>query len=193
MSLLRLGSSWFILIGFSLLRENTGSHSHHCFGLLVLASSFIVSTHPLPSSLVFSPTDFLTYGMEDLFSRLELLLDKPPYLYCVSTLSWWQNLHLVSWIVCLNHSGRLSRCLALCRTPPGHLRCCWLKLKAHVLLVLEIFIYAPMENVNFKMCFLTYVSKGQEQWNAKIPHEGYKKRSQKQWLNICYIQILLTL
>ena len=33
-----------ILIGFTLLRENRGSHSHHCFGLLVLASSFIVST-----------------------------------------------------------------------------------------------------------------------------------------------------
>ena len=27
------------------------------------------------------------------------------------------------------------------------------KLKAHVLLVLKIFIYAPMENVNSKMCF----------------------------------------
>ena len=37
--------------------------------LLVLASSFIVSTHPLPSSLVFNSTDFLTYGMEDLFPR----------------------------------------------------------------------------------------------------------------------------
>ena len=34
MSLFRLGSSWSILIGFTLLRENRGSHSHHCFGLL---------------------------------------------------------------------------------------------------------------------------------------------------------------
>ena len=30
----------------TLLRENRGSHSHHCFGLLVLAPSFIVFTHP---------------------------------------------------------------------------------------------------------------------------------------------------
>ena len=50
-----------------------------CFGLLVLAPSFIVFTHPLPSSLVFNSIDFLTYGMEDLFSPLELLLDKPPF------------------------------------------------------------------------------------------------------------------
>ena len=130
-------------------------------GLLVLAPSFIISTHPLPSSLVFNPTGFLTYGMEDL-SLLEPLVEKPPCLYCVLALSWWKNLPSVSWIVCLNHSGRLSRCLALCRTPPSHLRWCWLKLKAHVLLVLEMFIYAPMENVNSKMSFLTYTSEGQE-------------------------------
>ena len=117
MSLLWLWSSWSILIGFTLLRENRCSHSHHCFGLLVLASPFTISTHPLPSSFVFNPTNFLTYGMDDLFPPLELLLDKPPCLYCVSALSWWQNLPLVSWIVCLNHSGRLSRSLALCRTP----------------------------------------------------------------------------
>ena len=144
-------SSWSILIGLTLLRENRGSHSHHCLGLLVLAPSFIVFTHPLPSSFVFNSTDFLTYGMEDLFPPLELLLDKPPCLYCVSALSWWQNLPLVSWIACLNHSSRLSRSFALCKTSPGHLRCCWLKLKAHVLLVLEIFIYAPMENINSKL------------------------------------------
>ena len=106
---------------------------------IVLASSFTVSTYPLPSSFVLNPTYYLTCGMEDL-SPLEPLLDKPPCLYCVSTLSWWQNLPLVSWIVCLNHSGQLSRCLALCRTPPSHLRCCWLKLKAHVLLVLKYWI-----------------------------------------------------
>ena len=141
MSLLWLWSSWSILIGFTLLRENGGSHSHHCFGLLVLASPFIVSTHPLPSSFVFKLTDFLTYGMEDLFPPLEPLLDKPPCLYCVWALSWWQKLPLVSWIVCLNHFGRLPWCLALCRTPPGHLRC-WLKWKAHVLPVLEMFICA---------------------------------------------------
>ena len=85
MSLLRLGSSWSILIGFTLLMENRGSHSHHCFGLLVLASSFTVSTHPLPSSCVFNPTYYLTFGMEDL-SSLEPLLDKPPCQYCVSEL-----------------------------------------------------------------------------------------------------------
>ena len=89
----------------------------------------------------FNPTYHLTCGMEDL-SVLEPLLDKPPCLYCVSALSWRQNLPLVSWIVCLNHSGWLSQCLALCRTPLGHLRCCWLKLKAHVLLILEMFVYA---------------------------------------------------
>ena len=159
MSLLWLWNSWSILIGFTLLRENRGSHSHHCFGLLVLTPSFIVSTHPLPFSLIFNSTDFLTYGMEDLFPLLEPLLDKPPCLYCVWALSWWQNLPLVSWIVCLNHFGRLSRCLALCKTPPGHLRCCWLKLKAHVL-VLEMFIYAPMENENAKTVFLNIGKKG---------------------------------
>ena len=41
----------------------------------------------------------------------------------------------------------------------GHLRCCWLKLKAHVLLVLENVMYAPMENENAKLCFLTYVKR----------------------------------
>ena len=120
MSLLKLGSSRSIIIGFTLLKENRGSHSHHCFGLLVLVSPFTVSTHPLPSSFAINPTYYLTCDMEDL-SPLEPLLDKPPCLYCVSALSWWQNLPLVSWIVCLNHSGRLSRCLALCRTPPWSL------------------------------------------------------------------------
>ena len=42
---------------------------------------------------------------------------------------------------------------------PSHLRCCWLKLKAHVLLVLENVMYAPMENENAKQCFLTYVKR----------------------------------
>ena len=41
MSLLRLGSCWSTLIGFTLLMENRGSHSHHCLGLLVLASFFM--------------------------------------------------------------------------------------------------------------------------------------------------------
>ena len=191
MSLLRLGSSWSILIGFTLLRENRGSHSHHCFGLLVLASSFTISTHPFPSSFVFNLTYYLICGMEDL-SSLEPLLDKPPCLYCVSALSWWQNLPLVSWIVCLNHFGQLSWCLALCRTPHSHLRCCWLKLKAHVLLVLENVIYALMEK-NAKLCFLTYEKNGKSNEMLKIPLEGYKKRSKKKWLNICYIQIFLTL
>ena len=77
------------------------------------------------------------------FSPLEPLLDKPPCLYCVSALSWWQTLPFVSWIVCLNHSGQLSQCLALCRTPPSHLKCCWLKLKAHVLPVLKILNMRP--------------------------------------------------
>ena len=53
------------------------------FGLLVLASSFTVSTYPLSSSFVFN----LTYGMENL-SPLEPLLDKPPCLQCVLALSW---------------------------------------------------------------------------------------------------------
>ena len=179
MSLLWLWSSWSILIGFTLPRENRGSHSHQCFGLLVLASSFTISTHPLPSSLVFNPTDFLTYGMEELFPPLELLLDKAPCLYCVSALSWWQNLPLVSWIVCLNHFDRFSRCLALCKTPLGHLRCCWLKVKAHILPVLEMLYMRPWKMKMIKLCFLTYVKKGKTQWNAKIPLEGYKKRSKK--------------
>ena len=46
---------------------------------------------------------------------------------------------------------------------PWSLEMCWLKLKDHVLLVLEIFIYTPMEIVNSRMCFLTHVSKGKEQ------------------------------
>ena len=159
-SLLRLWSSWSILIGFTLLRENRGSHSHHCFGLLVLVPSFTIFTHPFPSILVFNLTDFLTYGMEDLFfSPIELLLDKPPCLYCVSALSWWQNLPLVSSIVCLNHYGRLSRCLALCRTPLSHLRCCWLKLKAHVLPVLKILNMHPWKMKIIKLCFLTYAKR----------------------------------
>ena len=50
MSLLWLWSSWSILIGFTLLRENRGSHSHHCFGLLVIGSiiSLSSSIHYLP-------------------------------------------------------------------------------------------------------------------------------------------------
>ena len=125
--------------------------------LWIASVGFIVHClHPSISfQFCFNATYYLTCGMEDL-SSLEPLLDKPPCLCCVSALSWWKNLLLVSWIVCLNHFGRLSWCLALCRTPPGHLRCCWLKLKAHVLLVLEIFIYVPMEIVNSKMRFLTY-------------------------------------
>ena len=101
---------------FTLLRENRGSHSHHLFWLASVG--FIIHClHPsITFQFCFNPTYYLTCGMEDL-SPLEPLLDKPPYLYCVSALSWWQNLPLVSWIVCLNHSGQLSRCLALCRTP----------------------------------------------------------------------------
>ena len=76
---------------------------------------------------------------------------------------------------------------------PGHLRCCWLKLKAHVLLVLENVIYAPMENENAKLCFLTYVKKGKSNEILKYPLKGIRKGPKKQWLNICYIQILLTL
>ena len=141
MSLLRLGISWSILMGFTLLREYRGSHSHHLFWLARVGFIFHCLHPSITFQFCFNPTYYLTCGMEDL-SPLETLLDKPPCLYCVSTLSWWHNLPLVSWIVCPNHSGRLSRCLALCRTPSSHLRCCWLKLKAHVLLILEMFICA---------------------------------------------------
>ena len=54
-------------------------------------------------------------------------------------------------------------------------------------------LYAPIENENAKTMSLNICEKGKEQWNVKIPLEGYKKRSKKKWLNICYIQILLTL
>ena len=44
--------------------------------------------HPSISfQFCFNPTYYLTCGMEGL-SPLEPLLDKPPYLYCVSALSW---------------------------------------------------------------------------------------------------------
>ena len=36
-----------------------------------------------------------------------------------------------------------------------------------------------MENENAKIVFLNICEKGQEQWNAKILLEGYKKRSKK--------------
>ena len=141
LSLLRLGSSWSILIGFTLLRENRGSHSHHCW--LASVGFIIHCLHPsITFQFCFQPDWLLDLWHGGPFSLLKPLLDKPPCLYCVSTLSWWQNLPSVSWIVCLNHSGRLSRCLALCRTPPSRLRCFWLNLKAHVLLILEMFICA---------------------------------------------------
>ena len=97
--LLWLWSSWSILIGFSLLRENRGSHSHHCFGLLVLASSFIVSTHPLPSSFVSNPTYYLTYGREDLFPARTFVGQTSLFIVCLGSklvtelAFWWVGLY----------------------------------------------------------------------------------------------------
>ena len=89
--------------------------------ILWLASVGFISHCLCPSisfQFCFNPTYYLTCGMEDL-SSLKPLLDKLPCSYCVSALSWWQNLPLVSWIVCLNHSGQFSWCLVLCIIPPG--------------------------------------------------------------------------
>ena len=130
--------------------------------ILWLASvgSIIHCLHPsITSQFSFQPDWLLDLWHGGSFSPLEILLDKPPYLYCVSALSWWQNLPLVSWIVCLNHYGRFSRCLAMCRTPPGHLRCCWLKLKAHVLPMLKLLNMCPWKMKIIKLCFLTYVKR----------------------------------
>ena len=79
---------YFVLcidIGFTLLRENRGSHSHHCFGLLVLASSFIVSTHPLPSNFVSNPTYYLTYGMEDFLPARTFVGQASLFILCLGS------------------------------------------------------------------------------------------------------------
>ena len=69
---------------------------------------------------------------------------------------------------------------------PSHLRCCWLKLKAHVLPVLKILNMHPWKIKIIKLCFLTYVKRAR----AKILLEEYKKRSKKQWLkNMLYPNI----
>ena len=158
MSLHRLGSSCSIFIAFTFLRENRGSHSHHYFGLLVLASFFTVSTHPLTSSFVFNPTYYLTYGMEDLFPARtflgqisiilvflgsELVIELAfGELYCMPK-SFWSVLPMFGTV----------------QNSPSHLRCCWLKLKAHVLPILKILNMRPWKIKNLKLCFLTYVKR----------------------------------
>ena len=70
---------------FTLLMDNRGSHSHHCFGLLVLDSPFTVSTHPLPSSFVFNPTYYLTYCMEDLFPARTFVGQTSLFIMCLGS------------------------------------------------------------------------------------------------------------
>ena len=55
------------------------------FGLLVLASSFTIYTRPLPSSFVFNPTYYLTYGMEDLFHTRTFVGQTSLFLVCLGS------------------------------------------------------------------------------------------------------------
>ena len=49
------------------------------------------------------------------------------------------------------------------QNPPWSLEMCWLKLKAHVLLVLEILYMRPWKMKMLKTVFLNICEKGQEQ------------------------------
>ena len=160
----------FVLAHFGCLTKLTGSLP--CIDMVFLDTICLLaraplsldSIHPWLSLFGFKPwlvlLDFLVLRTSPFSTSM---FGPHPCMFSVPALSWWQNLPLVSWIVGLNHSGRLSRCLALARTPPSHLRCCWLKLKAHVLLM-ETYINSPMET-----------KKGKSDELLKILLEEYKK------------------
>ena len=98
--------------------------------------------HPfITFQFVFNSTYDLTYGMEELFPTRTFVGQTSLFIVCLGS-ELVTELAFGELDCCLNHSGRLFRCLALCITPSGHLKCCWLKLKAHVLLILEMFICA---------------------------------------------------
>ena len=113
MSLLWLWSSWSILIGFTLLRENRRSHSRHCFGLLVLASSFIVSTHPLTSSFVLTWLTIWLMAWRTFF-LLEPLLVR---ILVLSFLFKWESFSFVRGLWLLNLDNRKKNLVDIFGSP----------------------------------------------------------------------------
>ena len=89
---------------------------------------------------------------------LEPLLDKSPCLYCL-------GFELVIELAfgeldCMPKSfWSVVAMFGTMQNSPWSLEMCWLKLEAHVQLVLENVMYAPIENENAKLCFLTYVKR----------------------------------
>ena len=58
---------------------------------------------------------------------------------------------------------------------PSSLEMCWLKLKAHVLPVLEILYMRLWKMKMLKLCFFTYVKKGKSNEMLKYPLKGIRK------------------
>ena len=70
-----------VLDSYSLVLPSLGPY----LGLLVLVSLFTISTHPLPSSYVFSLTCYLTCGMEDLSPLEPLCWTSFPIYLCLGS------------------------------------------------------------------------------------------------------------
>ena len=54
-------------------------------------------------------------------------------------------------------------------------------------------MYAPMKNENAKTVFLNICKEGKSNEMLKYLLKDIRKGPKKQWLKMCYIQILLTL
>ena len=72
----------------------------------------------------------------------------------------------------------------------SHLRCCWLKLKAHVLPMLKLLNMAPMKNENYKTVFLNICKESKSNEMLKYSLKSIRKGPKKQWLKTCYIPVL---
>ena len=117
LSLLRLRSSLFILIGFTLLRENRGNHS--TIPWLASVGSIIHCLHPsIAYLLVYHPDLLLDQWHGGLFPTVASVLDELPCLLCLGS-------ELVTKLT----YGELDFLV----NSPQSLKLCWLNLKLLVL------------------------------------------------------------